>query len=368
MDEMATRENTAPPPAENARAGSRALLCTQAQQIGDITMSIPHLRHVAKLHGGSVDLLVKSRIFFELYAGLPFFGHAFYLTHWKMPFWIFPSWWRFGQAIRANRYDAIYALEANPRKRAKIVRLATLFGIERQRVRFDSPFDVPAVMGLPELRVSPEERAAMEQRLARDLSWHGEPLVLVHPGNSRVLSRRDCPNEAERRFWPEEHWAAVAAGAAARLPEAKIIFTGSAGESELTRRIVQGKQNLHSWAGSLSLRELLALQSLAHSQIANDTGPAHTSLAVGCPNVILYIAKDPRTDRDICPKGWGPALTLRSETVRGEDGEVRVLRPIRPETVLGLWEKLPPRSAEIPTTYAVTHYREGSPEGETTPA
>ena len=51
-------------------------------------------------------------------------------------------------------------------------------------------------------------------------------------------------------------------------------------------------------AGSTSLRELIALQSLAHSHIGMDTGTAHTAAATGCRTVAIA--------RRALPSVWRP--------------------------------------------------------------
>ncbi|MDP8925267.1 MAG: lipopolysaccharide heptosyltransferase II [Chloroflexota bacterium] len=133
------------------------------------------------------------------------------------------------------------------------------------------------------LRVRPEVRAAVQDRL-RALGIDGAgPWAVIHPGAS-APSRRYPPEgfaEAARRLVIEDGWA--------------VVFTGDAGERGLVDEIrARMDAPSHALVGALDLEELAALIGLAPVVISNNTGPAHIAAALGTPVVDLYALTNPQ--------------------------------------------------------------------------
>lgn len=101
--------------------------------------------------------------------------------------------------------------------------------------------------------------------------------IVIHPGST-------APS---RRYPPEQY--AKAADLIIKEFNYKIIFTGSESEKSLIDEIIASmQQRAISFAGLLPLSALAALISYARVLVANNTGPAHISAAVGTPVVSLY--------------------------------------------------------------------------------
>ncbi|HUK83093.1 MAG TPA: glycosyltransferase family 9 protein [Verrucomicrobiae bacterium] len=75
-----------------------------------------------------------------------------------------------------------------------------------------------------------------------------------------------------------------------RLPHARVVLTGSAGERTRIERIALGCRNL---AGGTDLFELAELYARCCVVIANDSGPMHIAAAVGTPVVAIFGPTDP---------------------------------------------------------------------------
>ena len=106
--------------------------------------------------------------------------------------------------------------------------------------------------------------------------FEGRPYVVLNFGS----------NEPGRR-WPFAKYTAIAQ----RLLDMgyRVAFTGGAGEDVVTPEI---RQNLNrpgviNLVGRTSLGELMDLIKNAKAVISNDTGPAHLSLALGTPTVVI---------------------------------------------------------------------------------
>lgn len=129
----------------------------------------------------------------------------------------------------------------------------------------------------PRIELSPAERSACRQaRAARD-----RPLLLLHPGATDP-----------RRRWPPLLFGQVAAQVAADGASVAVIGDESdmaTAEQILTeaRRLGAGDAVV-SWAGQLSLSELVGLLAQGTVLLANDSGPRHLAQAVGTATVGIF--------------------------------------------------------------------------------
>jgi ADP-heptose:LPS heptosyltransferase len=109
--------------------------------------------------------------------------------------------------------------------------------------------------------------------LAGDRLAHGIGHVVVHPGAS-----------VPARAWdPERHAELVRALAAMGQ---RVVVTGTARESDLTRRVAGG--HALDLGGRTSLAQLADVLAGASCVVVGNTGPAHLAAAVGTPVVSLY--------------------------------------------------------------------------------
>lgn len=117
-----------------------------------------------------------------------------------------------------------------------------------------------------------------------------EKLVCIHPGSGTWVKQ-----------WSATKWAEVADILSEQL-EAKIVLTGTQGESHLTDAIEQAMQTeAINLAGKTSIPQLAALYTRSQVALGPDSGPLHLAAAVGTPTVTLFGPADPI---EFGP--WGP--------------------------------------------------------------
>ncbi|WP_370582172.1 glycosyltransferase family 9 protein [Plantibacter sp. VKM Ac-2880] len=170
------------------------------------------------------------------------------------------------------------------------------------------------VAGEPRVVVSRAERARGRSLLGR----RGSGVVVIHPGATDP-----------RRRWPTERFAELARRAAARGNT--VVCVGDAGDAPLADRIAQqaaadGRTEVVSLAGKLSLSDLVGVLSRADVFVGNDSGPRHLAQAVGTSTVGIYwvgnvinggplsratqrvhlswTTRCPVCDRDVTQVGW----------------------------------------------------------------
>lgn len=137
------------------------------------------------------------------------------------------------------------------------------------------------------IRVAPEDRAAMREKLARLGLASDSPFTLVNPNASDLL--------IERR-WPMPH--VVAAITLLAEQGINIVLLGAPSEAAYVKQItekVPGKNlaRVFNVAGQLSLAEAFALIEAAACVVTNDTGPMHMAFALKRPTVCLFGPVDP---------------------------------------------------------------------------
>jgi ADP-heptose:LPS heptosyltransferase len=102
------------------------------------------------------------------------------------------------------------------------------------------------------------------------------PFAVLHPGASDP-----------RRRWAAERFAAVGTELTAR--GLAVAVTGTPGEAELVRRVVDGIEGpAVDLAGRLDLSAVLGLVARAAVVVSNDTGPLHVAAAAGSPTVGIF--------------------------------------------------------------------------------
>ncbi|MCD8138817.1 MAG: glycosyltransferase family 9 protein [Planctomycetaceae bacterium] len=349
--------------------------------LGDAVRTVPELRYLARITGSKVTLIVKAGWQRDLYAGLEYVGDVLSLDKWRVPLWLSPAQRAVVRRLKTASPRLGFVLSRRA-KFAKLSRLLRRAGVPANGIVDDIP-GWRAVdphfpdfrpdrrdLAPPELSVTPDEQAAMRSRLERECGWTGGTLVVLHPGCGAMKRSGGMGREGGKN-WSWRNWVALAAALREAAPDALVAFTGSGDERELTERICSeagGRgARLVSLAGQTSMRELLALQSLASSGIATNTGASHTAMAVGCPLVSIFGNHDPRIFT-ASSFGWGPCHTVRGAdmaagSVAKEDSPVN---RIRPATVFTAWRDLPARTDRPGDKPYVRHYLEGGGVEEVT--
>ena len=122
----------------------------------------------------------------------------------------------------------------------------------------------------------------------------GEPLILLNPNASDLLPLRK---------WDGSRFIALAQRILARYPTARLALTGAPSEraaaDDLCRAI--DSPRAVSVAGQTSLRELLALYTVASVMVTNDSGPAHFASLTPMHTVVLFGPETPLLFRSLSP-------------------------------------------------------------------
>ena len=244
-------------------------------------------------------------------------------------FFLDREWWRARRALRADAAAPVYVCEDLPRKLPRITRLLRWSGTAAGRCVFmtevlaaaerrgqapehwvdrlvalgrctppafreaDFPWPEPAPRCAPQLEISLAERAECDAWLASQ-GWQGRPLVLVQPGNQRMMKGGARPRVLpdDHKAWPVERWAEllqhVQRQLQSRLPQALIVLVGAPQEAAFLELIRAAARLPSVNIAVLPLRRLFALCAQSHSMISVDTGPAHAAAAVGLPLVVLF--------------------------------------------------------------------------------
>jgi heptosyltransferase-2/heptosyltransferase-3 len=228
------------------------------------------------------------------------------------------AWPAILRALRGSAPGPIYVFEHHPPQVRRIRRLLRAGGVDPRRCLFIdeapgmalpwldallrfarrtpaalSAADYPEPEGgctwSPQLRVVAAERATRDRWL-RSRGFHGQPLVLVQPGNHRTMGRRRLRNWRGRddKVWPVERWAQLLRLLHSRMPEAMLVLRGAAAEMPLLEAVAAAAALPCVSCAGTELRPLFALCEMAHSMISVDSGPAHAAAALGLPLVVLY--------------------------------------------------------------------------------
>jgi heptosyltransferase-2 len=129
-----------------------------------------------------------------------------------------------------------------------------------------------------------------------------EPFLALAPGALYGPAKR----------WPAERFAQVARALLARDLARGVAVVGTPGEEAACQAVAAAiGPAARSLAGRTSLPQLARLLARAACVVANDSGAAHLSAAVGAPTVVLFASTDP---------GWtaprGRAVRVVSERLR----------------------------------------------------
>lgn len=104
------------------------------------------------------------------------------------------------------------------------------------------------------------------------------------------------------KCWPAERFASLADRLISEC-DADVIFFGTAGEKEMSARILSSmKSRAISLVGETSMRELAALFSACSIFIGNDSGAMHVAAAAGLPVIAIFGSTDPEGTRPMTPQ------------------------------------------------------------------
>lgn len=292
-------------------------------RIGDMVMLTAVLRLLHARYGKPCYVVGADAWAPDVYLGLDEVAECSSLPR-KAPTFFGLAWLHVLRALRGSAPGPIYVFEHHPPQVRRIRRLLRAGGVDPRRCLFIdevpgtellwieallrfarrtpaalSAADYPEPTGCgtwsPRLRVLEAERAERDRWL-RARGFHGQPLVLVQPGNHRTMGRRRLRNWRGRddKVWPVERWVQLLQLLHSRMPEAMLVLRGAAPEMPLLEAIRAAAALPCVTSAGTELRPLFALCEIAHSMISVDSGPAHSAAALGLPLVVLYGTQSPR--------------------------------------------------------------------------
>ena len=140
----------------------------------------------------------------------------------------------------------------------------------------------------PTHRPAPAELARVREVLGQHGYRDRQRLVLLNPNVGAELA----PNT---RRWPEGRYAELARKICDEYPDAFVGLMGARSEEPYAHSIAAaaGNPRVVNLAGTVNLRELLALLSLADLFITNDSGPMHLACLLDIPIIGLFFADTP---------------------------------------------------------------------------
>ena len=145
------------------------------------------------------------------------------------------------------------------------------------------------------------------ERVLEEKGRKGCRVVVINPNTSPDLA-------PEVRKWPEERYSALARAILDEHDDTFVVFIGSKSERSYVGSIVKDVDHPRaiSIAGELTLRQLLALFSIADLFVTNDSGPMHLACLVDTPIVGLFFADTPTVFAPITSRAVAVAPQLYS--------------------------------------------------------
>ena len=335
-------------------------------RFGDTILLQPLLRKLQQRYGQPCQLLALGDWTPVLYSAQPEVAAVIPLRSQYGSLWTQPQRWRAALALRRLRESPFYICEPDPRARTKVRPMLALAGVPAKNCQFIQdmtmlqdehwidwllrfgdttpaafreivpPVPAPTCIA-PQLQVTTAERADRDAWL-RAQGMLGRPLVLLQPANRRTMRWNGVRQaDDDDKSWPQQRWAELARAISYRLPQAQILFCGSAAEAGYLETILAGVDtvSLRIAAAVLPIGRLKALLETAHSMVSVDTGPAHLAAAVGCPLVVLFGSRSPSMWAPRSAGGSAVAVVGGSPGQRVDDLDTA--------QVMCAWRKLPAR-------------------------
>ena len=344
----------------------RTPLVVRFGAFGDMLLLIPMLKALARRYGSPCELVSSGRWTTPLMQRVPACGPVRLLTSRRAPYWFNRSQWELVDWLRRRPPGPVYVFEPDEKSHWLLRRggikeewICSLRDLPRQpgenimhhalRLARETPAALRGSTGFAvDPTFTPDARPSLTEADQRDchdwLSRKGladSPLVLLQPGNKKTMKGGNRTRSTNVDYWPESHWARLITGLLSRMPAARLILCGAPSERPLAEDIVaqlpDKKERVVIATDDLPILRLLTLQTLAHSMLSVNTGPAHGTATMGCPLVVLFTRHQHRA-ADL----YAPQPTTAPVKILFPDSTdpAADLSSVTPEAVLAAWHKL----------------------------
>jgi ADP-heptose:LPS heptosyltransferase len=176
----------------------------------------------------------------------------------------------------------------DPRIHTELFFLSLVEALNHSPERADAPlvFKAPQREGrLPEFSATNEERRSIAAKLKGYTGGDRPgPVIIFNPNIGDILPIRK---------WPEENFIKLGNIIRGKFKGAVIVITGTAKEKKRASFVASSIPDAVSLAGETSLRELLALFSIADLLVTNDSGPAHFAALTPLKTIVLFGPETP---------------------------------------------------------------------------
>ena len=132
------------------------------------------------------------------------------------------------------------------------------------------------------LWTSPEEQKSALDMLIQHGHEEKNTLLLVNPGAAY----------GSAKCWPEEYFKEVLSHLQS-MKSVTCVCIGDEKSSALTKNLVAGLPHAIDLSGKTTIRELMAIISIANCLLTNDSGPMHIASAFSIPLIALFGSTNP---------------------------------------------------------------------------
>ncbi|MCX5786360.1 MAG: glycosyltransferase family 9 protein [Elusimicrobia bacterium] len=281
----------------------KKILLIQLRQIGDVLLTTPAAQVLKdNFPEAKLDFLTQAPCH-EALSGNPFIDEVLVYRKESPVKWMLE--------VRKRKYDLVIDFMSNPRSalicftsgaplRAgpAYTSSAWAYSLKLTKSPLDHPYnpffkiDSLRHLGLknifypyPKIYIPETEKEAAEVSLKKAGFGGAGTLIGMAPASRRIT-----------RQWPREHYAALAALAAARLKAEVVIFWGP-GEEELAHRIAAaaGSPLVKPAPRTPTLMSLAAMLSKTAVLVSNCNGVKHIAQAAGVPTLGIYGSSRPES-------------------------------------------------------------------------
>ena len=290
-----------------AELDPRRILCCQLRQIGDVLLLTPSIHMLkARFPEADIDVLTEKKCA-PVLENNPEVAHVWALDRGLGLLDSLMFYRHVGTGGGRGRYDLIIDFQQLPRIRWVLALSDAPVKLSYPPPWYNRPFYTHWAPVSGPYAAKCKAGVVMH---AFDVPWQNDPprlfltnaektsaAALLHHCGIRpedTLVTVDATHRRATRLWPAAHYARLMALAANIRPDLKYLLLFGPGEDDLVGEVRQlalanglDPARLILPEQMLSLREMAAVQSLAHLHLGNCSSPRHFALAVGTPTLTV---------------------------------------------------------------------------------